>query len=75
MIPRQLNRTTKDAKRIANKLLIQLEGDVSDYKGRCLFMVGDKGEYCKRTGQQQLSHRLRIGRLDGLEGRQDKKGP
>ncbi len=46
MIRHQRARTSKNARRTANKLLRQIEAHVSDYKGRCLFVTGDKGEYC-----------------------------
>lgn len=69
----QRRRTSKNASRTANKLLRQLEGDVSGYKGRCLFVTGDNGEFCNKPVSNNCHIVSKTAVLDGLKDDKTKR--
>ena len=69
----QTDPTPKGAKRAVNKLLVDVEEDLHDYKGGCLFVTNDDGTYCDEPVTNNCHIVSESAVLDGMKDDKTKK--
>ena len=69
----QTDPTPKGAKRAVNKLLVDVEEDLHDYKGGCLFVTNDDGTYCDEPVTNNCHIVSESAVLDGMKDDKTKR--
>ena len=69
----QTDPTPKGRKRAVNKLFREVEKDLKDYEGRCIFVTNDDGSYCDEPVTNNCHIVSETAVLDGLKDDETKK--